>query len=148
MGAYDVPDPNKVIRFDDLATFVAHYHGIAKGKATRIAFYVGYAKFLEKHPEWQGRITYTHLAKACEWGVKNRRGRVTGISFLLYFLDEMVSSGALPELEAQTEKEDLEDQFYSILAIEDDPKWRSYLISTQGKLREQAITEWKQEHSG
>lgn len=148
MGAYDVPDPNKVIRFDELATFVAHYHGIPKGKSTRIAFYKGYAKFLEKYPQWQGRIAYTHLAKACEWGVKHRKGRVSGLSFLLYWIDEMVASGALPELEENTEKEDLEDQFYSILAIEDDPKWRSYLISTQGKLREQAITEWKQERNG
>lgn len=163
MGAFDVPDPKKVKTLEDLFAFVHYYHGITRGKSAYISFYKGYAKFLEKHPEWEGRgIAYTHLAKVCEWGVKNRKGRIKTTTLLLYYLDEAVKQGALPELEEnakgneddpllrgqrRTEKESLEDQFYSILAIEDDPKWRSYLISTQGKLREQAITEWKQEHN-
>lgn len=148
MGAFDKPDPAKVETLEDLFKFVHYYHGITRGKSAFISFYKGYDKFLEKQPEWKGRgIAYTHLAKVCEWGVKNRKGRIKGTSLLFYWLDEAVKTGALPELEEKTEKESLEDQFYSILAIEDDPNWRSYLISTQGKLREQAITEWKQEHN-
>lgn len=146
MGAVDIPDPEKVKSVDDLLTFVHYYHGTPRGKNAKIGFYRGYDKFLEKQPEWQGRIAYQHLAKVCEWMVKNRKGRVKAASFLLYRVDELVKIGALPELEEKTEKESLEDQFYSILLIEDDPMWRSYLISTQGKLRERAISEWKQEH--
>lgn len=145
MGAIDQPDIDSVDSLTDLLRYIASFHGTPTNKQAHIAFYKGFAKFLNTNEHWQGRgITYRHLAKACEWGLKHHKKRLTGASYVLYLLDDAVRFGAIPELEQKSEEELADDLFYEALAIETDPGWRQYLMSTQGKARRQAMKEWKQ----
>jgi hypothetical protein len=145
MGALDAPKAADVSTLTDFLRYVATFHGTPTNKGAHIAFWKGFAKFLDNNEHWQGRgITFNHLARTCEWAVAQRKKRLTGASAVLYFLDEAVKCGVVPELEQKSEEELSDDQFYEVLAIETDPEWRRYLISTQGSARRQAMKEWKQ----
>jgi hypothetical protein len=145
MASFDTPKADSVRYLEDLLRFIAHYHGTPVGKSAHIAFVKGMNKFLEQNPDWDGRlITFRQLARVCEWGVRNRKGRLRGPAGVCYLLDEALKCGVLPELERKTAAERTDEELYAALAVEADPEWRAYLMSTCGSLQQQALREWRQ----
>lgn len=144
MASYDEPAIESVKDAPSFLEYASYFFGTPTDVSARIGFYRGFAKFLEVQPEWgRGRLGWDHLAKTCRWAVRNRRRRPNSAVLVLYWVADAVKDGALPELEQKSKQDNEDDDFYHALSVENDPKWRGYLMSTRGSARTQAVNEWK-----
>lgn len=145
MGLFDEPEVDDVRDVDSFLRFVNRFHGTPVGVPGRTAFYAGFKRFLEDNPEWKNRIGWPQLAKACLWATKSK-AKLRSPAGVLFYVADAARFGAIPELKQKTESELVDEEFYRILAIEEDPSWRDYLLSVSGTLRRQAVLDWKSEH--